>query len=150
MSVSIVRLCRLLIIAALVGLLSDCGAGGSAPAADPGWTAALEQMKSSIAAATGYSQASIEILASPAHLRISISDAALAQRDQAAREDAASAVVAAAEQSMAKEARFASVQEMSVAVIHLAGAQGSSTASHTEDVVDFRRGPSQRFSKHIT
>jgi hypothetical protein len=51
---------------------------------------------------------------------------------------------------MATEARFAAVQEVSVAVIHPAGAQGSPTASHTEDVVDFRRGPNQRFSKHVT
>jgi hypothetical protein len=107
-------------------------------------------MKSSIFASTGYSPASIEILASPTHLRISLSDAELAQAEQAARESAATAVVAAAEQSMAKESRFASVQEVSVAVIHPAGAQGSSTASPTEDAVDFRRGPSQRFSKHIT
>ena len=147
---SVIRLCRLLIVGTLVVLLCDCGTGGPAPVVDPGWPAALEQMKSSIAASTGYSLASIEILASPAHLRISISDAKLAQGEQAARESAATAVVAAAEQSMAKEARFASVQEVSVAVIHPAGAQGSSTASHTEDVVDFRRGPSQRFSKHIS
>ena len=51
---------------------------------------------------------------------------------------------------MAKEARFASVQEVSVAVIHPAGAQGSSTASHTEDVVDFRQGPqSTLFEAHL-
>ena len=150
MSVSIVRLCRILIVGTLVGLLSDCGTGGPAPAVDPGWSAALEQMKSSIAASTGYSAASIEILASPAHLRISISDAGLAEGEQAARESAATAVVAAAEQSTAKEARFASVQEVSVAVIHPAGAQGSPAASHTEDVVDSRRALSRRFSKHIT
>lgn len=149
MSVSIVGLCRLLIVGTLAGLLSDCGTGKLAPAVDPGWSAAQEQIKSSIVASTGYSPASIEILASPTHLRISISDAALAQEEQAARESAATAVLAAAEQSLAKEARFASVQEVSVAVIHPAGAQGP-TASHTEDVVDFRRGPSQRFSKHIT
>jgi hypothetical protein len=117
---------------------------------DPGWSAALEQLTSAIAASTGYSPASIEILASSAHLRISISDAELAQAEQSARESAATAVVAAAEQSMAKEARFAAVQEVSVAVIRPGGGQGSSTASHMEDVVDFRRGPSQRFSKHIT
>jgi uncharacterized protein with von Willebrand factor type A (vWA) domain len=117
---------------------------------DPGWSAALEQLTTAIAASTGNSPASIEILASPTHLRISISDAELAQAEPEARENAATAAVAAAEQSMAKEARFAAVQEVSVAFIHPAGAQGSSTASHTEDVVDFRRGPSQRFSKHIT
>lgn len=147
---SIIRLCRLLIVGTLVGLLTACGTGGPAPAVDPGWSAALAQLASAIAASTGYSPASIEVLASPAHLRISISDAKLAQAEQSARESAATAIVFSVEQSMAREARFAAVQEVSVAVIHPAGTQGSSTASHTEDVVDFRRGPDQRFSKHIT
>ena len=146
----IIRLCGLVMAGMIFGLLSGCGVGGPAPTVDPGWSAALEQLTSAIAASSGYSPASIEILASPAHLRISISNAELAQAEQSARESAATAIVLLVEQSMAKEARFAGVQEVSVAVIHPAGAQGSSPASHTEDVVDFRRGPDQRFSKHIT
>jgi hypothetical protein len=144
-------ICLHVVVAALAAVLTGCGTQAPAPAVDAGWSAALEQMKSTIASSTGYSSASIEVLASPAHLRIAISDAKLAQADQAARESAATAVMAAAEQVMAKEARLATVQEMSVAIIHPAGADlGTLGASHTEDVVDFRRGPSQRFSKHIT
>jgi hypothetical protein len=52
-----------------------------------------------------------------------------------------------AEQSLAENTRFSSVQQMSVAIVHPATAASD---SHMEDVVDFRRGPNQRFSKHIT
>ena len=53
----------------------------------------------------------------------------------------------AAEGLLAANARFASVQQMSVAIVH-PGTDASD--SHTEDVVDFRKGPNQRFSKHTT
>jgi hypothetical protein len=56
--------------------------------------------------------------------------------------------VVAVEKSMALNARFASVEEVSVAIIH--PAEGSARGSHTEDVVDFRKGPNQRFALHIT
>ncbi len=131
-----------------VAILSACGAGGPSAPADPAWSTALDEVKGAIAAATGYPPGSIEILASAAHMRVSISDSRLAQADQTAREDAARAVVVAAEKVMASNARLASVQELSVAVIH--PAEGSSRGSHTEDVVDFRKGPNQRFALHIT
>lgn len=141
---------RVLIVAALATVLSGCERGGPPPTADAGGLAGLEQVKSAISSATGYAPSSIEVMSSAAHMRISISDAALAQADQAAREAAATAVVTAAERSLAENARFSSVQEMSVAIVHPAGAEGASADSHTEDVVDFRRGPSQHFSKHIS
>ena len=143
---SISSLSRFLIVGTLAAVLSGCGRGSPAPV-DAGWLAALDQVKGAIASSTGFSPASIEVMASPAHLRISISDAKLAQADQATREAAATAVMTAAERSLAENARFSSVQQMSVAIVH-PGADASD--SHTEDVVDFRRGPSQRFSKHIT
>lgn len=136
---------RVLLLGALSAALSACGSSGPSARVDPGTAASLQTVKSAIAASTGYSPDSLEILSSAAHLRISISDSKLAQADQAARESVATAVLAAAEQSMAADARFASIQQISVAVIHPL-AEGS----HTEDVVDFRRGPSQRFSKHIS
>ncbi len=144
---SIVPRSRFLILATLAAVLSGCGRGGPGPAVDAGWLAGLEQVRSAIASSTGFSPTSIEVMASRAHLRISISDARLAQADQAAREDAATVVMTAAERSLAENARFSSVQQMSVAIVH-PGAAASD--SHTEDVVDFRRGPNQRFSKHIT
>ncbi len=143
-------LCRFLMLGTLATVLSGCERGGPAAAVDAGWLAGLEQVKSAISSSTGYAPSSIEVMSSPAHMRISISDARLAQADQAAREAAATAVATAAERSLAENARFSSVQEMSVAIVHPAGAEGASANSHTEDVVDFRRGPSQHFSKHIS
>jgi hypothetical protein len=129
--------------------LSGCGSSGPAPPTDPGLVTTLERVRSAIASSTGYAPDSIEVLASPAHLRISISDRKLAEADQAAREGVATTILAAAEQSMAADARLSSIQQVSVAIIHPAGL-GANAASHTEDVVDFRRAPSQRFSKHIS
>jgi hypothetical protein len=143
-------LCRFLIVGTLATVLCGCGRGGPAPAADAGWSEGLEQVKSGISSSTGYSPSSIEVMSSAAHMRISISDTRLAQADQAAREAAATAIVAAAERSLAENARFSSVQEMSVAIVHSAGAEGAPAESHTEDVVDFRRGTNQHFSKHIS
>ncbi len=141
---------RFLIVGTLATVLSACERGGPAPAVDAGWFAGLEQVKTAISSSTGYAPSSIEVMSSPAHMRISISDTMLAQADQAAREAAATAVVAAAERSLAENARFSSVQEMSVAIVHPGGAEGAPADSHTEDVVNFRRGPSQHFSKHIS
>lgn len=138
------------IVGTLATVLCGCGGGGPAPAVDAGWLEGLEQVKSAISSSTGYAPSSIEVMSSPAHMRISISDTRLAQADQAAREAAATAVVTAAERSLAEHARFSSVQEMSVAIVHPAGAEGAPADSHTEDVVDFRRGTNQHFSKHIS
>ena len=141
---------RFLVAGTLAIVLSGCDRGGPAPAADAGWLAGLEQVKNSISSSTGYAPSSIEVMSSAAHMRISISDTGLAQADQTAREAAATAVVTAAERALAENARFSSVQEMSVAIVHPAGAEGAPADSHTEDVVDFRRGPSQHFSRHIS
>lgn len=128
--------------------LAACGGAGPTLPADPGWTAALDELKTTVAASTGYAASAIELLASPAHVRVSISDDRLALADQATRESTATAVVAALEKSMAANARFASVVEVSVAILH--APEGSAHGSHVEDVVDFRKGPDQRFALHIT
>ena len=143
------RLAKVFILGALSVALSACDSSGPAGRLDPETAASLQHIKSAIAASTGYSPDSLEIMTSAAHLRISISDSKLAEADQAARESAATTVLAAAEQSMAADAHFGSIQQISVAIIHPV-AEGSSGRSHTEDVVDFRRAPSQRFSKHIS
>ena len=141
---------RFLIVGTLATVLCGCGRGAPAPAVDAGWLEGLEHVKSAISSSTGYAPSSIEVMSSPAHMRISISDSKLAQADQAAREAAATAVVTATERSLAENARFSSVQEVSVAIVHPAGTEGAPADSHVEDVVDFRRGPNQHFSKHIT
>lgn len=143
------KLAKVFILGMLSVALSACDSSGPTARVDPETAASLQNVKSAIAASTGYSPDSLEILSSAAHLRISISDSKLAEADQAARETVATAVLAATERTMAADARFASIQQVSVAVIHPV-AEGSSGRSHTEDVVDFRRGPSQRFSKHIS
>ncbi|MBS0578201.1 MAG: hypothetical protein JSR36_02945 [Proteobacteria bacterium] len=143
---SILSLSRVLIVGTLAAVLGGCGRGGPAQV-DADWLAGVEEMRGAIASSTGFSPSSIEVMASAAHLRISISDARLAQADQAAREEAATGVMTAAERSLAKNSRFSSVQQLSVAIVH-PGAAASDM--HIEDVVDFRRGPDQRFSKHTT
>ncbi len=142
-------LSRFLVVGFAAAFLIGCDRGSPSAAPDAGWLAGLEQVKGTIAAATGYPASSIEVMSSPAHMRVAISDAQLAQADQSAREAAASAVVAAAERALAANARFSSVQQMSVAIVHPA-AGGTAAGSHTEDVVDFRRDPSQHFSKHLS
>ncbi len=124
--------------------LAACG--GGTPTGST--SSELVALQSVIAASTGYSSESIEILSSVAHLRISISDSKLAQADQVTRESTALAVVAAFEQTKASNPRFASVQEVSVAVVH--PSEDASHGSHVEDVIDFRKGPNQRFALHTT
>jgi len=110
----------------------------------------LEQIKSAVAAGSGYSPEAIDVTASPVHVRISVVDAKLAQADQMARENSASAVVSAAEGVLAQQGQFASIQVISVAIIHPAQADGAAAETHTEDVLEFRKGPNQRFAHHIT
>ncbi|HYL01544.1 MAG TPA: hypothetical protein VEU78_10125 [Steroidobacteraceae bacterium] len=144
----IVNLASLLAPGIVFMSLAACGGAGPSLSADPGWAAALDELKGTVSASTGYPAAAIKLLASPAHVRVSISDSRLAQADQATRENAATAVVAALEKSMASNTRFASVVAVSVAIIH--APEGSARGSHVEDVVDFRKGPNQRFALHIT
>ena len=84
----------------LAVVLSGCERDGPPPVVDPGWLARLEQVKTAISSSTGYPPSSIEVMSSPAHMRISISDTKLAQADQTARESAATAVIGAAERAL--------------------------------------------------
>jgi hypothetical protein len=110
----------------------------------------LEDIRGSIAAATGYPKDALELLTSPVHLRISVSDSKLAQSNQMDRENAATAIVTAAEQSLSSHPQLSTIQVISVAIIHTVQVEGSDRDSHTEDVLEFRKGPNQRFSHHIT
>lgn len=135
---------------AIVVALASCSWGGPAPSADAQLIAALPAVSQAIMSATSYSADAVELIASPVHLRVLVSDAKLSGEDQVERENAAAAIVAAAENVMASRAEFSSVQIISVAIIHPAQSGGTARDSHTEDVLEFRKGPNKRFSHHIT
>ena len=140
-----IGLTRASVAAMVCAFLLACGQ--RAPVMDPGMASSLEALKSAVSAQTGYPAAAIDILAGPAHMRISLSDQQLAQADQATREHVASAVVAAVEPLMASDPRLTTMQEISVAIVHPADAAGG---GHTEDVISFRKGPNQRYTPHVT
>ena len=139
------RIVRRFLIFGTGVILSACSSGEPMSAADAEWSAALSQVEDAIELSMDYPPGSVEVLASPIRVHISISDSKIAHADQAARERAADAVVRAAEPLMLSNALFSSVKEISVAIVH----PESVFASHTEDVLEFQRGPDQRFSLHI-
>jgi len=141
---------RFLALVLIATALNGCGEQRNAMVGNPQGAVALEDIQSAIASATGYPKDALELLASPVHLRISISDGKLAQSNQMDRENAATAIVTAAEQALTSRAHFATLQVISVAIIHTVQMEGSDRDSHTEDVLEFRKGPNQRFSHHIT
>jgi hypothetical protein len=141
---------RFLALVFIATALTGCGEQRNAAVGNPQGAVGLEDIQSTIASATGYPKDALELLASPVHLRISISDGKLAQSNQTDRENAATAIVIAAEQALTSRTQFASLQVISVAIIHPAQMEGSDRDSHTEDVLEFRKGPNQRFSHHIT
>jgi ribonuclease PH len=112
----------------------------------------LQAITESIATAAHYPSSTIEIMSSPIRFRISIRDAQLAVSDEATRNAAAAALVAASEQVLATHPEFSTLEAISVAIIHgNATADGKSGKDwHIEDVVEFRKGPSGRFSVHVT
>lgn len=136
---------RLLIFVMLGAAIVGCSSGGSSALSSP-WEQALEQVRSAVAGGRGYSLQAVEVTASPTLLRIAIGDAQLAQADQLTRENAANAIVAAAENVLPQQAVLATVQVINVAIIH----PGPSAETHTEDVLEFRKGPSGRFAHHVT
>ena len=141
---------RLTLVFLLTAMATACsgGAGPSSPAPQGGQ--ALEQIKSAVAVGAGYSPEAIDVTANSFHLRISIADAKLAQADQVTRENSANGIVSAAEGALAQQGQFASIQVISVAIVHPAQADGTAAETHTEDVLEFRKGPNQRFAHHIT
>lgn len=137
---------RLLILGMLCVAAGACGIAG---VPDRGWTAAEDQLQSAIASSTGYPAGYIEVLASPARVKVSISDRKLARADGDSRERVADAVVTAVEESIAINARLAAVEEISVVIIHPEEAHGLLSSTHTEDVLDFKKGPNRRFYRDV-
>ena len=143
------RFGRLLIFTFLAAAIAGCSSGR--PSSSPSrWAASLEQIRSAVSAAGGYSPEAVEVTASPTLLHIAISDATLAQADQVTRGSSANAFVAAAESILSQQEFFASVQAIDVAIMHAGQAEGSPAQTHTEDVLEFRKGPNKRFAHHIT
>ncbi len=117
---------------------------------EPKLPAALPAIQSEVAASTGYWAEAIALLAGPARLRLSISDAKLATSDQSARERAASDLVATLQGAMESRAGFAAIQQIDIAIVHPAEAGGGMSDTHVEDLLQFRRAMNQRFVHHIT
>jgi hypothetical protein len=140
---------RLLISGMLCAAASACGTGGASAVLDRGGTAALDQLQSAIVSSTNYPAGSIEVLVSPARVNVSISDRELARADHAVRERVAKAVVAAVEESIATNARLATVEEIRVVIVHPQEAHGLLSSTHSEDVMDFRKGPNQQFYRDV-
>ena len=82
-------------------------------------------------------------------MNVSISDRELARADHAVRERVANAVVAAVEESIATNARLATVEEIRVVIVHPQEAHGLLSSTHSEDVMDFRKGPNQQFYRDV-
>ena len=139
---------RISAVALIAATLAACGQGR--PASDDLQEAvALEDIKGVITSSAGCSKDAIELLASTVHLRVSITDEKLAHSNQMDRENAANTVVTAAERALTAHPRLSTVQVISVAIVHAAPKDGSDSP-HTEDVLEFRKGPNQRFSHHTT
>jgi hypothetical protein len=112
----------------------------------------LQGITESIAITAHYSANTIEITSSASQFRISIRDAKLAVSDEGTRNAAAASLIAASEQVLVARPEFSTLEAISVAIIHgNTTAQGTAGKDwHTEGVVEFRKGPSGRFSLHIT
>jgi hypothetical protein len=137
---------RLAVAVVLCTAASAC-AGPAVP--DHGWIAALDQLQTAIVSSTGYPAGSIEVLGSPIRVRVTISDRELARADQPARERVANAVISAAETSIATNARLTTINEMRVVIVHPEEGQGLLRGTHTEDVMEFRKGPNKHFYRDV-
>jgi len=107
---------RISAVALLVAALAACGQGRPV-SGDSQEAGTLEDIKGVIASSGGYSKDAIELLASPVHLRVSISDDKLAQSNQVDRENGATTIVSATEQALIAHPQFATVQVISVAPV---------------------------------
>lgn len=126
-------------------LILLCVAMGACGMPDRSWIVVEDQLQGAIASSTGYSVANIEVLASPARVSVSISDRQLARADHSMREHVANAVVAAVQLSKATHPQLAGLQEIRVVIVHPALAHGLLISTHTEDVLEFRKGPNGQF-----
>ncbi len=138
---------RLVAIAAVTALTASCGSGSNSGTP---FTPDIQAISDAIATAAKYPMSAVELTSSQVRLRISVSDATLAMGDEVSRNNAAAALVAVAEQVLAAHPEYAGIQAISVAIIHPGIESATGSGWHIEDVVEFRKGPNQRFSLHVT
>ena len=141
---------RLLAVAAMAALTASCGMSGSDPKSAAAFTPDIQVISDAIATAAKYPTSAVELTSSQVRLRIAVSDAKLAMADEVTRNIAATHLVAVAEQVLASHPEYAKLEAISVAIIHPSVASATGSGWHIEDVVEFRKGPNQRFSLHIT
>jgi hypothetical protein len=127
-------------------MLCVAAACGGPGASDPGWTAALDQLHGAIVSSTGYPAGSVEVTGSMDRVNVMISAGSL-RADRDVRERMANAVVNAVEQSMTTNARLTNLDEIRVVMVHPEG--HGLLGTHTEDVMEFRKGPNQRFFREV-
>ena len=130
--------------------IASCGMSGSGSKPAAPFTPDIQVISDAIAGAAKYPTSSVELTSSQVLLRIAVSDATLATADEVTRNNAATSLVAAAEQVLALHPEYAKLQAISVAIIHPGPAGATGSGWHIEDVVEFRKGPNQRFFLHIT
>lgn len=140
------RVGRLLISGLLCVAAGACGVGG---VPDHGWAATEDQLLSAIVSSTEYPPESIEVLASAALVNVSISDRKLARADDDSRERVANVVLTAVERTIADNSRLSAVEEVRIVIVHPAAAQGLLGSTHTEDVLEFKRGPDRQFYRDV-
>jgi hypothetical protein len=134
---------------ALVCLMS-CDSRGSASL--PGfvqYVSDLETIGAAIAGATGNRAERVHVTGNRTSLHISIFDPKMMEADAATIDVAASAAVAAAEPALAAHPEFEGVQAISVGIHHPSGLAAPVRAWHSEDVVEFHRGPDRHFARDV-
>lgn len=141
---------RLLVIAAMATVTASCGAGGSGSNSGATFTPDIQVISDAIATAAKYPTGSVELNSRQVRLRIAVSDTTLAMADEVTRNNAATSLVAVAEQVLASHQEYAKLEAISVAIIHPGVSSATGSGWHIEDVVEFRKGLNQRFSLHIT
>jgi hypothetical protein len=141
---------RLPLIIATGLLVASCSKDGSSPPAETAFTADIRAIGDAIATVAKYPPGEFELTSSALRLRISVADAKLATADAGTRTSEAAGIVAAAEQILASHPEYAKLEAISVAIIHPTSDDASHKEWHTEDVIEFRKGPNQRFTMHIT
>ena len=88
-------------------------------------------------------------VAAPAHLHATVKDAGLAGLNQADRDRAAERIVAAIEHAIASRQEFSTIQEITIAIIHLSQPERLVDYSHVEDVLQYRKSPDGHFVSHV-
>lgn len=131
--------------------LAGCG-NADAPASAPPFITDLNTLGAAVAVSIGYPVTAVEVTGNASRLRIALSDGKLAALDGTAREELAATVVATAERQLAALPSLSAMQAISVALMHVEDAAGAAVPNkwHIEDVMDYRKGPNQRFTIHAT